>query len=85
MRKPRTVSKDRLRECWDVRLHLVERELLLRHAGLCSDEVARLARCDWQQLELDVEQLRKLFTAIRDLAQLGNELNYALAYLRGQH
>lgn len=72
--KARFAGQYRLGQVWNLRLRVVERELIAERAGLGLD----VATLDWEQLER--ENTRRLIIAMRDLWALGNELAYALAY-----
>lgn len=64
----------RVREVWDHRLVLSERELLCELARLSLDR----AENDWKSLTDD--DTRRLSVALRTLVQLGREAEYALGY-----
>lgn len=73
---PRTLATARVREVWDYRLRLSEREQILSFTGVS----ATCADAPWSQLSSDIQ--RRIVIALRDLAQLGNEAAYALGYSR---
>lgn len=78
---PRTTATARVREVWDSRLRVSERELLLSLAGIDEEsEPNGAGLCRWSDFTPD--QASRLLLALRDLVTLGNEAAYALGYSR---
>lgn len=73
--RPHTTASARVREVWDQRLRVSERELLLELAGVRYAEPPK-----WS--EIDLHARARILIALRDLMQLGNEAAYALGYSR---
>lgn len=72
----RTPSAARLRELWDMRLRVSEREYVIERAGMSP----ALAELRWGELQPD--QVQRVVITLRDLEQLGVEAAYALGYTK---